>query len=81
MEKPSIINVRRFSISCFACVCDQCFEIRKTTTFLMFTMNRGNSYHDQCIDTLNRVVESYRVPQADTLNIETSFLPVSSFHL
>src|SRR5512135_874227 len=38
------------------------FEIRGSTTFLMFTVWWDNPYKDQYIDTLNKVIESYRVP-------------------
>ncbi len=37
------------------------FEMRGTS-FLFFTVDWGNSYHDKYIDTLNKVIESYRVP-------------------
>jgi len=37
-------------------------ETRGKTTFLFFTVNWGNSVQDQYIDTLNSVIESYRVP-------------------
>lgn len=37
-------------------------ETRGKTTFLFFTVDWGNSVHDQYIDTLNAVIESYRVP-------------------
>src|SRR5512140_208358 len=32
------------------------FEIRNQTTFLMFTVNYGNDYKDQYLDTLNNVI-------------------------
>ncbi len=38
------------------------FEIRNQTTFLMFTVDWGNDYESQYLDTLNKVIESYRVP-------------------
>src|SRR5512146_3208055 len=38
------------------------FEIRNGTTFLMFTVDWGNDSKDQYIDTLNKVIESYRIP-------------------
>lgn len=38
------------------------FEIRKKTTFLMFTVDWGNDYQSTYIDTLNNVVSSYRLP-------------------
>ncbi len=38
------------------------FEIRRKTTFLMFTVDWGNDYESKYIDTLNKVIESYRVP-------------------
>jgi hypothetical protein len=36
------------------------FEIRNKTTFLMFTIDWGNNSKDQYIDTLDKVVSSYR---------------------
>jgi opacity protein-like surface antigen len=38
------------------------FEIRNQTTFLMFTVDWGNDYKDQYLDTLNTVISSYRLP-------------------
>jgi hypothetical protein len=38
------------------------FEIRDKNWFLMFTVNWGNSVQDQYLDTLNAVIESYRIP-------------------
>jgi hypothetical protein len=38
------------------------FEIRDKNNFLMFTVNWGNAVQDQYLDTLNAVIESYRVP-------------------
>ncbi len=38
------------------------FEIRNRTTFLMLTADWGNGYKDQYLDTINKVIESYRVP-------------------
>ena len=38
------------------------FEIRNKTTFLMFTVDWGNDSKDQYVDTLDKVVSSYRVP-------------------
>jgi hypothetical protein len=38
------------------------FEIRDKTTFLMFTVDWGDNYKDQYLDTLNGVIASYRVP-------------------
>ncbi len=38
------------------------FEIRNKTTFLMFTIDWGNDSESQYIDTLNKVVSSYRLP-------------------
>ncbi len=38
------------------------FEIRGQTTFLMFTVDWGNDYENQYLDTLNNVIKSYRVP-------------------
>jgi hypothetical protein len=38
------------------------FEIRNKTTFLMFTVDWGNDSESQYIDTLNKVVSSYRLP-------------------
>jgi hypothetical protein len=37
------------------------FELRGTA-FLMFTVNWGNDYKDQYMDTLDQVVASYRLP-------------------
>ena len=37
------------------------YELR-TTRFLLFTVDWGNSYKDQWIDMLNKVIASYRVP-------------------
>ncbi len=37
------------------------YELRGTK-FLLFTVDWGNGYKDQYIDTLNKVIESYRVP-------------------
>jgi hypothetical protein len=37
-------------------------EIRKGTTFLMFTVNWNNDYKDTYLDTLNQVIASYVVP-------------------
>jgi hypothetical protein len=38
------------------------FEIRNKTTFLMFTIDWGNYSESTYIDTLNKVVSSYRLP-------------------
>jgi len=38
------------------------FELRDKYTFLMFTVDWGNDVKDQYIDTLNTVIESYRLP-------------------
>jgi hypothetical protein len=38
------------------------YEMRGTR-FLLFTVDWGNSYKDQYIDTLNQVISSYQVPQ------------------
>lgn len=38
------------------------FEIRKPTAMLMFTVQWSDDYEDQYGDTLNQVIESYRVP-------------------
>jgi hypothetical protein len=38
------------------------FEIRNSSTFLMFTVNWGNDYKDQYFDMLNTVISSYQVP-------------------
>lgn len=38
------------------------FEIRKPTAMLMFTVVWDNDFEDQYLDTLNAVIDSYRVP-------------------
>jgi hypothetical protein len=38
------------------------FEIRNKITFLMFTVDWGNDYQSTYIDTLDKVVSSYRQP-------------------
>ena len=38
------------------------FEIRNKTTFLMFTVDWGNDSQSTYIDTLDKVVSSYRLP-------------------
>jgi hypothetical protein len=38
------------------------FEIRNKTTFLMFTVDWGNDSESTYIDTLDKVVSSYRLP-------------------
>ena len=38
------------------------FEIRQKTTFLMFTVDWGNDYESKYLDTLNKVIQSYRLP-------------------
>ena len=38
------------------------FEIRDKNNFLMFTVNWGNAVQDQYLDTLNAVIDSYRIP-------------------
>ena len=38
------------------------FEIRKPTAMLMFTVWWDNDYEDQYRDTLNAVIDSYRIP-------------------
>lgn len=38
------------------------FEVRNRTAFLMFTVWWDNEFEDQYLDTLNSVIESYRVP-------------------
>jgi hypothetical protein len=37
------------------------YEMRGTS-FLLFTVDWGNDYHDQYIDTLDNVIASYRIP-------------------
>ncbi|HEX2698526.1 MAG TPA: hypothetical protein VHM28_12520 [Anaerolineales bacterium] len=37
-------------------------EVRNGSTFLMFTVDWGNDYEDQYLDTLNAVIDSYRLP-------------------
>jgi len=38
------------------------FEVRNKTTFLMITIEWVNSAKDQYLDTLNAIIESYRIP-------------------
>ena len=38
------------------------FEVRGTTTFLMFTVRYDNDAEDEYLDTLNEVISSYRIP-------------------
>jgi len=38
------------------------FEVRNKTAFLMFTVWWDNDFEDQYLDTLNSVIDSYRVP-------------------
>ena len=38
------------------------FEVREKYNFLMFTVNWGNDMYDTYFDTLNSVIESYRIP-------------------
>jgi hypothetical protein len=38
------------------------FEIRKPTAMLMFTVVWDNDFEDQYLDTLNAVIDSYRIP-------------------
>jgi hypothetical protein len=38
------------------------FEVRNRTAFLMFTVKWDNDFEDQYLDTLNSVIDSYRIP-------------------
>ena len=38
------------------------FEVRNKTAFLMFTVWWDNEFEDQYLDTLNSVIDSYRIP-------------------
>jgi len=38
------------------------FEVRNRTAFLMFTVKWDNDFEDQYLDTLNAVIDSYRIP-------------------
>jgi hypothetical protein len=38
------------------------FEVRNKTTFLLFTVDWGDSVKDQYLDTLNQVIASYAIP-------------------